>query len=48
VIAELEKTMIHGFQSVLHTAEKYKVPMRIGAYILAVERVAKAAKLRGI
>jgi len=48
VIAELEKTMIHGYQSVLHTAEKYKVPMRIGAYILAVERVAKAAKLRGI
>jgi glutamate dehydrogenase (NAD(P)+) len=48
VITELEKIMTHSYQSVLHTTEKYKVPMRIGAFILAVERVAKAAKLRGI
>jgi glutamate dehydrogenase (NAD(P)+) len=45
---ELEKTMTGGYAAVLHTSEKYKVPMRIGAYILAVERVAKAAKLRGV
>lgn len=48
VVNELEKIMTHSYQSVLHTTEKYKVPMRIGAFILAVERVAKAAKLRGI
>ncbi|MDP1678416.1 MAG: Glu/Leu/Phe/Val dehydrogenase dimerization domain-containing protein [Bacteroidota bacterium] len=48
VMAELEKTMTSSYSAVLHTSEKYKVPMRIGAFILAVERVAKAAKLRGI
>ncbi|MEW5797684.1 MAG: Glu/Leu/Phe/Val dehydrogenase dimerization domain-containing protein [Bacteroidota bacterium] len=48
VVNELEKIMTHSYQSVLHATEKYKVPMRIGAFILAVERVAKAAKLRGI
>lgn len=48
VVSELEKIMTHSYQAVLHTAEKYKVPMRIGAFILAVERVAKAAKLRGV
>lgn len=48
VVSELEKIMPHSYHAVLHTAEKYKVPMRIGAFILAVERVAKAAQLRGI
>ena len=48
VMSELEKTMTSSYAAVLHTSEKYKVPMRIGAFILAVERVAKAAKLRGI
>ncbi len=48
VMSELEKTMTSSYSAVLHTSEKYKVPMRIGAFILAVERVAKAAKLRGI
>lgn len=48
VVRELEKTMTNSFTAVLHTAEKYKVPLRIGAFILAVERVAKAATLRGV
>jgi len=48
VVDELEKIMTASYQAVLHTTEKYKVPMRIGAFILAVDRVAKAAKLRGI
>ncbi len=48
VMSELEKTMTSSYLAVLHTSEKYKVPLRIGAFILAVERVAKAAKLRGI
>lgn len=48
VLNELEKTMTVSYAAVLHTSEKYKVPLRIGAFILAVERVAKAAKLRGV
>lgn len=48
VVDELEKIMTASYQAVLHTSEKYKVPLRIGAFILAVDRVAKAAKLRGI
>lgn len=48
VMSELEKTMTSSYSAVVHTSEKYKVSMRIGAFVLAVERVAKAAKLRGI
>lgn len=48
VMSELEKTMTTSYSAVHHASEKYKVSMRIGAFILAVERVAKAAKLRGI
>ncbi len=48
VVAELEKVMTKSFSDVMKTTEKYNVPMRIGAYILALDRVAKATKLRGI
>ncbi|MFA5832029.1 MAG: Glu/Leu/Phe/Val dehydrogenase dimerization domain-containing protein [Bacteroidota bacterium] len=48
VVNELEKIMTSSYASVLSTSEKFKVSFRIGAFILAVERVAKAAKLRGI
>ncbi len=48
VMAELEKIMTASYGAVVHSSEKHKVPLRIGAFILAVERVAKAAKLRGI
>ncbi|MDD8018999.1 MAG: Glu/Leu/Phe/Val dehydrogenase dimerization domain-containing protein [Bacteroidota bacterium] len=48
VIAELEKTMTNSYAAVVAASEKYKVTLRIGAFILAVERVAKAAKLRGL
>lgn len=48
VIAELEKVMTTSFSAVMTTAEKYKVSPRIGAYILAVDRVARATNLRGI
>jgi glutamate dehydrogenase (NAD(P)+) len=47
VVSELEKIMVRSYDSVHQTSEKYKVPLRIGAFILALERVAKAAKLRG-
>jgi glutamate dehydrogenase (NAD(P)+) len=48
VVSELEKTMTAGFQAVQNAAQKYKVTMRIGAFIVAVERVARASKLRGM
>ncbi len=48
VVAELEKVMTRSFVDVMKMTEKYNVPMRIGAYILALDRVARATKLRGI
>ncbi|MFA6468161.1 MAG: Glu/Leu/Phe/Val dehydrogenase dimerization domain-containing protein [Bacteroidota bacterium] len=48
VVNELEKIMISSYAAVLQMSEKHKVPLRIGAFILAVERVARAAKLRGV
>lgn len=48
VVNELEKIMTSSYSAVHHISDKHKVSMRIGAFILALERVAKAAKLRGI
>ena len=44
----LEMTMRAAFRSVYETAERYRTDMRTGAYILAVDRVAEATRLRGI
>ena len=44
----LELTMRAAFRSVYETAERYRTDMRTGAYILAVDRVAEATRLRGI
>jgi glutamate dehydrogenase (NAD(P)+) len=44
----LEQTMRAAFQSVHEKALKYDTDMRTGAYILAVERVAEATRVRGI
>ena len=44
----LEKIMKKGFDEVSEMSEKHKVSMRIGAYMLAIDRVAIALKLRGI
>ena len=48
VNSRLELVMTNAFQSVVETAKNYDVSLRIGAYILAVDRVAKVYKLRGI
>lgn len=48
VNGRLERMMKEAFHSVYSTAEKYKVPLRIGAYILAIDKVARTLKLRGI
>jgi len=44
----LEQTMRAAFNSVRETARKYDTDMRTGAYILAVDRVAEATRVRGI
>ncbi len=44
----LEQTMKTAFDSVHTTAEKHQTDMRTGAYILAVQRVAEAPRVRGI
>lgn len=44
----LEQTIQTSFHSVLDVARKYKTDMRTGAYILAIDRVADATRVRGI
>jgi len=44
----LEQTMRTAFKSVYETAQRYDTDMRTGAYILAVDRVAEATRVRGI
>ena len=48
VNTRLERMMDEAFTNVYKTAAKYDVPLRIGAYILAIDKVAKTLKLRGI
>jgi len=44
----LETTMNTAFSSVHATAQRHDTDMRTGAYILAVDRVAEATRVRGI
>jgi glutamate dehydrogenase (NAD(P)+) len=44
----LEGTMRTAFNAVHETAKRYDTDMRTGAYILAVDRVAEATRVRGI
>jgi len=44
----LQEFIEHAFDSVVEAAERYGVRNRVGAYCVAIERVAKALKLRGI
>jgi glutamate dehydrogenase (NAD(P)+) len=44
----LEQTMRAAFRSVHEAALRYDTDMRTGAYILAVDRVAEATRVRGI
>ncbi|HEY75680.1 MAG TPA: Glu/Leu/Phe/Val dehydrogenase [Thermoflexia bacterium] len=43
----LDRKMTAAFHAVHETAQEYKVNNRMGAYIVAVSRVAEACKLRG-
>ena len=48
VNGRLEEIMVNSFQDVVGYAEKHHVDNRIAAYMLALDRVAFAIKLRGI
>jgi glutamate dehydrogenase/leucine dehydrogenase len=45
---KLEEHMTHAFDSVWETSKREKVDMRMGAYMVAIGRVAEAYKFRGI
>lgn len=47
VYERLDKKMTAAYNAVLETSRDYKVNMRRAAYIVAVQRVAEAMKLRG-
>ncbi|MHA1237876.1 MAG: Glu/Leu/Phe/Val family dehydrogenase [Candidatus Odinarchaeia archaeon] len=48
VNAKLEKKIVAAFNNCYETMQKYNVKMRTGAMVVAVDRVAKAIKLRGV
>jgi len=48
VNARLEAIMRKSFRDVLSIAQEEKVDMRMAAYMLAIQRVAEAVRLRGI
>ena len=43
----LERKMIKAYHEVFDASRKYNVTMRMGAYSVAVSRVAEAMKIRG-
>lgn len=43
-----DRVMKQAFETIYQTSQKHKVSMRIAAYIVAIDKVAKTQKLRGI
>lgn len=48
VLEDLENIMVKAFHDVLKASQEYHVPMRIAAFIVAINRVVKASELRGL
>jgi len=48
VNARLRKIMVRAFQNVERVSDDHNVPLRTGAHILAISRVAEATRTRGI
>ncbi len=48
VLSKLENRMVEAFENVYKLSKERNIDMRSAAYIIAVSRVAKAIKLRGI
>ena len=40
--------MKESFKAIYDSAEQHNVSLRIGAYVLAIDKVARTLKLRGI
>ncbi len=45
---KLENLMLKAFESVMESSQRYKIPLREAAQILAIQRVADAIMIRGI
>ncbi len=45
---DLKRIMVKAFHEVRQTSEEFNVSMRIAAFILAIQRVTRAAELRGL
>ncbi len=45
---QLQRIMTNSFHDVYTTSQKHRVDMRIAAYILAIDRVVSATKVRGL
>ena len=44
----LEEIMVNAFESVWETAEKHGVSLRVAAYMVSVERIVVASKMKGM
>jgi glutamate dehydrogenase/leucine dehydrogenase len=44
----LKKIMIRGFEEVYTLAERKNIRLRISAYMVALDRVIKARRIRGL
>jgi glutamate dehydrogenase (NAD(P)+) len=44
----MERILVTSFHDVRASAEKHRVSLRLGAYILAIDRVAETTRLRGL
>lgn len=47
ISGRLKKIMVEAFQEVYHQSDRYSTDLRTAAYIIAVDRLYKAMKLRG-
>lgn len=45
---DLERYMVKAFNDVYQTSLKYKINMRIAAFVVSIERVTRASELRGL
>ena len=48
VNSNLKRILVRSFKEVWDYSQEQSVPMRLGAYMLAVDRVAGALRARGI
>jgi glutamate dehydrogenase (NAD(P)+) len=48
VNSRLEQVMVKAFESVVKMSEKHNVNLRTGAYLVAIDRVARVYRMRGV